>query len=166
MTKTLLLINTMSYAQEHEREVRQKELDDLLAKEAPIGRLAAAQSALDARWPGLRDSQPAKFQRLLDISLERFDGIAKTIQSYLDIGDSLESRLSELKMPTLIVHGAADSRIPVSCAHQLHNSIPGSQINVIPGAEHGLLANDPEIVRNMILQFLESMARETSLAAP
>jgi 3-oxoadipate enol-lactonase len=165
MTQTLLLINTMSYAQEGERAVRQQELDDLLAREASVGRLAAVERAVVARWPSLRDTQPASFHRLVDINLERFEGIARTIQSYLDIGDSLESRLSEIRMPTLIVHGDADSRIPVKCGHQLQNSIPGSELYIVPGAEHGLLSNEPELVRNIIFQFLERMAPQTSVAA-
>ena len=165
MTQTLLLINTMSYAQKGERAVRQQELDDLLAREASVGRLAAVERAVDARWPSRREGQPASFQRLVDINLERFEGIARTIQSYLDIGDSLESRLSGLRVPTLIVHGDADSRIPVKCGHQLQNSIPGSELYIVPGAEHGLLSNEPELLRNIIFQFLERMAPQTSVAA-
>ena len=165
MTRTLLLINTMSYALESERGVRQHELDQLYATEAAQGRLAAVEDALESRWPGIRGSQPIRFQRLVDIHLERFDGVARTIQSYLDIGNSLESRLAELRMPTLIVHGDADSRIPVRCSHQLQNSIPGSELYIVPGAEHGLMANEPELVRNVIFQFLERMSPETTLAS-
>jgi 3-oxoadipate enol-lactonase len=158
MTETLLLINTMSYVQETERAVRQRELDQLKADEAAYGKRAAAENALEARWPGLRQTQPGRFQKLLEINLERFDGLARTIQSYLDIGDSLESRLSELTLPTLIVHGDADSRIPVACGQQLQKGIPGSELHIIPGAEHGLLTNEPERVRNLIYQFLERVS--------
>jgi 3-oxoadipate enol-lactonase len=165
MTRTLLLINTMSYVQESERAVRQQELEQLYATEAANGWLAAAEGALESRWPGLRQAQPDRFQRLLDIHLDRFDGIAKTIQSYLDIGDSVESRLSEIPAPTLIVHGDADSRIPVRCGRQLQDSIPGSELYIVPGAEHGLLANESELVRNLILQFLERTSQETTLAS-
>jgi 3-oxoadipate enol-lactonase len=158
MMDTLLLINTMSYVQEKERAVRQRELEQLQADEAAYGKTVAAENALEARWPGLRQTQPGRFQKLLDINLERFDGLARTIQSYLDIGGSLESRLSELTMPTLIVHGDADSRIPIACGQQLQRSIPGSELYIIPGAEHGLLTNEPERVRNLIYQFLERVS--------
>jgi pimeloyl-ACP methyl ester carboxylesterase len=161
MTETLLLINTMSYVQETERAVRQRELDQLKADEAAYGKRAAAENALEARWPGLRQTQPGRFQKLLEINLERFDGLARTIQSYLDIGDSLESRLSELTLPTLIVHGDADSRIPVACGQQLQKGIPGSELHIIPGAEHGLLTNEPERVRNLIYQFLDRVPLST-----
>ena len=165
MTDTLLLINTTSYSQESERAVRQRELDQMRADEASLGKQASAERALESRWPELRETQPARFQRLLDINLERLEGIASTIQSYLDIKDSLESRLAEFTMPTLIVHGDADSRIPVTCSHQLQNGIPGSELYIVPGAEHGLLANEPELVRNVMFQFLERMAQQTSFAS-
>lgn len=162
MTDTLLLINTMSYASASERAVRQRELEQLRADEASIGKLASTERALESRWPGLRETQPARFQRLLDINLERFEGIANTIQSYLDIGDSIESRLSELTMPTLIVHGDSDSRISVNCSNLLQNAIAGSELYIVPGAEHGLLSNEPELVRNLMLQFLQRMTAHVS----
>ena len=65
-------------------------------------------------------------------------------------------------MPTLIVHGDADTRISVDCSYQLHSALPGSELHVVPGAEHGLLANEPELTRNVITQFLERVAAPTS----
>jgi pimeloyl-ACP methyl ester carboxylesterase len=65
----------------------------------------------------------------------------------------------------LIVHGDADSRIPVRCGRQLQDSIPGSELYIVPGAEHGLLTNESELVRNLILQFLERTSQETTLAS-
>ncbi len=160
MTRTLLLINTMTYVQESERAIRQRELDEIKQAEADRGREAAVEAGLAARWPGLRESQPGEFARLRQINLGQYDGIVKTIQSYLDIRDSLESRLSELAMPTLIVHGDADSRINVACGWQLHQGIAGSELHIIPRAEHGLLSNEAERTRNLILEFL---AEESAL---
>ena len=162
MTETLLLINTMSYCQEGERAVRQQELEQILVCQASAGDSAA--DVLEGRWPGLSRREPARFQALLETSQEQVDAIAKTIQSYLDIGNSLESRLSELSMPTLIVHGDADSRIPLHGGRQLQNSISTSELYIIPGAEHGLLSNEPRAVRNLIFQFLERFAPVSSSA--
>lgn len=158
MLETLLLINTMSYAQQSERAVRQRELDRLQAKVSSLGTRAAAAEALEERWPELHQTEPAKFQKLLDLNQERVEAIAQTIQSYLDIGTSLESRLGELTMPTLILHGDADSRIPLACGQQLQNSIGRAELYIIPGAEHGLLSNEPRMVRNLIFGFLERVA--------
>lgn len=163
--KTLLLINTMTYVQESERAVRQQELNAIRQAEKEQGRAAAVETGLTARWPGLQESDPAQFAKLRAINLEQYDGIVKTIQSYLDIGDSLESRLSELTMPTLIVHGDADSRINVDCGRQLHQGIAGSQLHIIPGAEHGLLTNEPAQTRGLILNFLAQAAAADRAAA-
>ena len=165
MTDSLILINTMSYVQERERAVRQGELDQIQADEAELGREASTERALESRWPGLRENQPVKFQQLVDINLDRFEGIVSTIQSYLDIGDSIESRLSQISMPTVIIHGDADSRIPFSCSQKLQNSIPGSELYIIPGAEHGLLSNEPELVRRVMIQFLERVAPKAGIAS-
>lgn len=164
MTETLLLINTMSYCQETEQAVRQQELEQILVCQASSGDTAAAANALEARWPGLSRREPVRFQALLETSQERIDAIAKSIQSYLDIGNSLESRLAKLTMPTLIVHGDADSRIPLPCGRQLQNSISSAELYIIPGAEHGLLSNEPRAVRNLIFQFLERFAPVSSAA--
>jgi 3-oxoadipate enol-lactonase len=165
MTETLILINTMSYCQESERTVRQQELEQILVCQASSGDVTAAANALEKGWPGLSRREPARLQALLESSQERMDAIAKTIPSYLDIGNSLESRLAELTMPTLIVHGDADSRIPLPCGRQLQNSISSSELYIIPGAEHGLLSNEPRAVRNLIFQFIERFAPVSSSAS-
>ncbi len=163
MALSLLLINTMTYVQESERVIRQRELDEIKSVAAEKGKEAAVEAGLNTRWPGLREAQPEQFARLKTINLEQFDGIVKTIQSYLDIQDSLESRLLELAMPTMIVHGDADSRINVACGLQLHQGIPGSEFHVIPGAEHGLLTNEARRTRGLVEEFLQETAAQLRL---
>ena len=58
-------------------------------------------------------------------------------------------------MPTLIVHGDADSRIPVAEAYRQHQGIPGSELPIIPGAEHGLMTKEAGRMRALILRFLQ-----------
>ena len=160
MTQSLLLINTMTYVEESEREVRQRELDEIKQVLKDRGKEAAVEAGLNSRWPGLADSNPEQFSRLRAINLEQFDGIVKTIQSYLDIRDSLESRLHELSMPSMIVHGDADSRINIMCGLQLHQGIAGSEFHVIPGAEHGLLTIEARRTRGLIEEFLAETAAQ------
>ena len=164
MTDTLILINTMSYAQESERVVRQRELDRLHEDAAAGGQRVSAENALESRWHGMRQQEPGRFDRLLKIHLERFEGVAKTIQAYLDIRDSLESRLDEIAMPTLVAHGDSDSRIAVECGRQLHERIGGSELHIIPGAEHGLMSNEPALMRELVLGFLERRASPAIVA--
>ena len=66
-------------------------------------------------------------------------------------------------MPVAIIHGDADSRIPVECSKALHAGISHSQLHVIPGAEHGLMTNDAALdTRRIILDFLEQQWTETA----
>lgn len=157
MVDSLLLINTMSYDSHDERQARQNELDNLLANEAALGRTGAVEKALEARQPTLRQDDPAQFSKLAQINLERFDGIILSIRAYLDIGDGIESRLAEITMPTMIVHGDADTTIPVGCGIHLHELIPHSEFHIFPGAIHGLMANEPRRMGNMITEYLDEI---------
>ena len=75
MVETLLLINTMSYAGQPERAARQKELDALVANEAAHGREGSVERALEFRNPGIRENEPARFQRLREIMESAFDAV-------------------------------------------------------------------------------------------
>ena len=159
MTESLILVNTMTYSQEAQREVRRHELRRLKERVAQDGRSAAVERGLSDRFPGMVEEDPARFARIVQDNLGRLEGIAATHQAYIDIGDSLECRLSELKMPVSIIHGDADSRIPVECCHALHAAVPHSQMHVIPGAEHGLMTNAAALdTRRIILEFLHRAA--------
>ena len=163
MTETLILVNTMTYSQEAQREVRRQELRQLKERMASEGRSAAVERGLSDRFPQMATDDPARFARIVQENLSRLDGIAATHQAYVDIGDSLENRLAELKMPVSVIHGDADSRIPVECGHSLHAAIPHSQLRVIPGAEHGLMTNAAaERTRQIILDFLKQQRTETT----
>lgn len=166
LTDTLILINTMSYSQEDQREIRRQELHRLKERIASVGRSAAVEHAIAERFPQMMSDDPERFARIAAENLARIDGIAATQQAYLDIGDSLESRLSELKMPTLVVHGNADSRIPVECGRSLASAIAGSELHVIVGAEHGLMTNEAAgETQRIILEFLRRASAGQAQAA-
>lgn len=149
----------MSYSEEAQREVRRQELRRLKERIAEVGRSAAVEQALSDRFPQMASEDPDRFARIAAENLARIDGIAATQQAYLDIGDSLETRLSELKMPTLVVHGDADSRIPVECGRSLASGIAGAELHVIAGAEHGLMTNEAAgETQRLILDFLARVA--------
>ncbi len=160
MTDTLILVNTMSYSEEAQREVRRQELRQLKERVAAVGRQAAVEQAIADRFPQLASEDPERFARIAAENLERIDGIAATHQAYVDIGDSLESRLSELEMPVTIAHGDQDSRIPIECGYSLKDGIRQAQMYIIGGAEHGLMTNEAaERTRNMIMMWLRGVQK-------
>ena len=155
MTDALILVNTMTYSQEAQREVRRQELRRLKERMASEGRSAAVERGLSERFPQMADDDPVRFARIVQDNLGRLEGIAATHQAYVDIGDSLESRLGELKMPVAVIHGDRDSRIPVECGYSLKDGIRQAELFVIDGAEHGLMTNAAaEETRRIVLGFL------------
>ncbi len=159
MTDTLLLVNTMTYSQEAQREVRRQELRRLKERVASEGRSAAVERGLSERFPQMADDDPERFARIVQDNLGRLEGIAATHQAYVDIGDSLESRLGELQMPVAIVHGDGDSRIPVECGYSLNDGIRQAELFIIAGAEHGLMTNAAAgETQRIIMDFLHRAA--------
>ena len=165
-TESLFLINTMSYSEEAQREVRRQELRRLKERVAAVGRQAAVEQAIAERFPQMASDDPERFSRIAAENLGRIDGIEATHQAYVDIGDSLESRLAELKMPTLVVHGDADSRIPVECGRSLAAAINNAELHIIAGAEHGLMTNEVAgETQRIVLDFLERWSVPRAQAA-
>jgi pimeloyl-ACP methyl ester carboxylesterase len=69
------------------------------------------------------------------------------------VGSDLSGRLSEITMPTFIIHGDADSVVPVAGAHKLHQGISKSELRILPGAQHGLMAGTNEEAWQAMLDF-------------
>lgn len=55
------------------------------------------------------------------------------------LGHDLTPRLGELKMPTCIIHGTADTWLPIEYGRILHRNIEQSEFYEIDGAQHGVL---------------------------
>lgn len=64
-------------------------------------------------------------------------GYAHQLLAILASG-SRHRRLSEIRLPTLIVHGEDDPLIPVAAAHEQHRLIPGAKLEVLPFMGHDL----------------------------
>lgn len=64
------------------------------------------------------------------------------------------SRLPEITLPTLIVHGADDTLVPRAWAERAHRLIRHSQLCVIPDCGHWLPREKPEDFNRMLLDFL------------
>jgi pimeloyl-ACP methyl ester carboxylesterase len=69
------------------------------------------------------------------------------------------SRLSEIQIPTLIVHGEDDNGIDISAAERMHARIPGSAFARIPGAGHLVTEENPDAVTTALTTFLDALPR-------
>jgi 3-oxoadipate enol-lactonase len=90
--------------------------------------------------------------------------LANDPESYIAIMDDLgrfdvTARLPEIRCPTLIVAGDQDAtsvagRAPLDSARILHVGIPGSELAVIPGANHYPQIDHTEAFNDRVIGFL------------
>ncbi len=66
----------------------------------------------------------------------------------------LSAKLSEIKVPTLIIAGGRDRMVPLSLTEKL-KEIPNSEMVVFPDAGHYLLLEEPEKVNACLMSFLQ-----------
>ncbi|MEE9280413.1 MAG: alpha/beta hydrolase [Myxococcota bacterium] len=55
------------------------------------------------------------------------------------VGYDFAPRLGQLDMPTVIIHGTADTTVPFALGEELHKAISQSELHPIAGAVHGIL---------------------------
>lgn len=70
------------------------------------------------------------------------------------------SRLPQLKVPVLIIHGDLDKLVPVANANILANAIPDARKVIVKGAGHVIFNEQPERVNAELLKFLDAAAPE------
>ena len=70
-------------------------------------------------------------------------GILRNQFAYAD--SDLSSRLNEITIPTLVIHGDSDNQVPYPLGKELSEQIPNSQLVTIPNAGHALMYWDKTI---------------------
>ncbi len=71
----------------------------------------------------------------------------------------LRDVLPRIAVPTLLLHGERDDRAPLSVAHELHATIPGSTLVVMSGVGHASNVEAPERFAEEVRAFLRTAAR-------
>lgn len=69
--------------------------------------------------------------------------------------ESLAPRLKDLVMPTAIVWGAEDPFLPFGIGARLHEAIPGSTFDILPGLRHFTPEEAPEKVAGVVAELLK-----------
>jgi 3-oxoadipate enol-lactonase len=90
---------------------------------------------------------------MMSISLE---GVLGDLQG---MKDRLDSRpmLNGMDIPTLVVHGVEDQIIPTQEAVDMHNSIPGAQLELIPESGHLVNLERPNEFNEVVQKFLSGL---------
>ena len=65
-----------------------------------------------------------------------------------------ESRLAEIKSPTLVLSGDADIIVPVQNSRNLASKIPGAQLKIIKGGSHTFFIEQAADFNNILKNFL------------
>jgi pimeloyl-ACP methyl ester carboxylesterase len=69
----------------------------------------------------------------------------------------LRAVLPTIEVPTLVLHGDADTRSPLNVGHALHAAIPGAELTVLPGVGHVCNVQAPEAFNAEVRRFLLSV---------
>jgi len=91
-------------------------------------------------------------KQFLATPTEGYLGCVEAIRrlNYLD-------RLSEIKIPTLIMVGEDDPGTPVSASQAMYKKIFNSKLVIIPSARHLSNVEQPEVFNVTLLKFLEDL---------
>jgi pimeloyl-ACP methyl ester carboxylesterase len=70
--------------------------------------------------------------------------------------------LDQIRVPTLIATGEDDQGSPPRMARLMHEQIPVSRLAILPGLRHSILIEAPDLVAEMMADFLTNDETETS----
>ncbi len=110
-----------------------------------------------ARWftPGFLETKPPVVGQIRDQILGTpVAGFLGCSDAILDL-DYLD-RLSEIRVPTLIMVGADDPGTPVAASEAIHARIPGSELIVLPSAAHLSNIEQADTFNESLLAFLNN----------
>lgn len=105
-----------------------------------------------------------KFINTGDWDIKRIlsDILHTSLKSYLSICQNLvqvnaRDLLSKIIVPTLVIEGTADTIFPPDIAKYLSKRIKKSELDLIPGANHILVLNNPKDLEKSIEGFLKKI---------
>jgi pimeloyl-ACP methyl ester carboxylesterase len=68
------------------------------------------------------------------------------------------SRLGQINQPTLVLHGTADRLVDPRNAELLARRIPSARLELLEGAGHSLVTDQPERYSELIIRFLDRIS--------
>jgi len=96
------------------------------------------------------------------VALIRNQFLTTPVQGYIGCSEAIRKlnyldRLSEIRIPTLIMVGEDDPGTPVSASEAMHKRIPNSRLVVLPSARHLSNVEQPEAFNAALLKFLRGL---------
>lgn len=98
--------------------------------------------------------------RYATLTLRSWAGLRAAVRSHVSIReqDLVDSRLSEIRCPTLICWGEQDRALPPEMGEIYHSGIRGSRLRTIPGCGHNIPEENPEAVLREMERFFRDLA--------
>jgi pimeloyl-ACP methyl ester carboxylesterase len=106
--------------------------------------------------PSYRARNPEGFR--LWVELERKSGLVDAFRQPLK-NRITEAMLATLKVPTLVICGAADLATPPSIARMIAAKIPNAELVVAPESGHSVYWEEPEVLNRAVLAFVAKHGR-------
>ena len=106
--------------------------------------------------PSYRAINPEGFRQWVE--LERKSGLVDSFRQPLR-NRITDAMLSTLKVPTLVISGAADLATPPSIARMIAAKIPNAELVVSPEAGHSVYWEQPEVFNRAVLAFVAKHGR-------
>jgi pimeloyl-ACP methyl ester carboxylesterase len=124
-----------------------------------IGAVAFSKSQVVQRWLEALTYQPSTSRERVREDTERRKAVAIKRRGLFGQLRGVTSwdrsqELTRLKMPTLILHGENDSIDPVENGRRLAAAIPGSELVILPDANHQVFTDKEEESLGAITDFL------------
>lgn len=145
--RSLVLADTASeYSPEGRRQLAERAR---IAEERGIAPLV--EPTID-RWftAAFRDRQPAEVDQIRSI-LAHADPVGYAASCRAIAGADLTERLVGLSIPTLVLVGSEDQSTTPEMAMEIHEHIPGSRYQVIPGVAHLTNVAAPDVFDQAII---------------
>jgi len=158
MVKALILVDTGTGGFTIDEERRKRMLTSMeLAKTRGMGEVFDL--TMDVFSPDFMKSYPEEVNRyrtfFAENSAESYVRRAQESLSNPNPPQDLAPRLSEIKVPTLLIFGELDTAFPN--ADLFHKGIPHAQLLSIPNCGHATYFEQPELFNETVLKFLEKV---------
>lgn len=114
-----------------------------------------------ARWLRCQGREPLSFNLLLLREIAD-GGVLRRVRIFGRVlADSTESKLSSIRVPTLVARGEHDHVAPDAWTQELARCLVDGQTAVVPGASHTVVFSDPAAVAKLVVAFVEASGRSS-----
>ncbi|PIV23808.1 MAG: 3-oxoadipate enol-lactonase [Deltaproteobacteria bacterium CG_4_8_14_3_um_filter_45_9] len=151
--RSLALCDTASIIPQEAQPIWQERIEKTLDKG-----MASQVDETMARWftPSFLKQNPP----MLDLIRKQI--LATPVVGYLGCAEAIRrlnylDRLSEIKMPTLIMVGEDDPGTPVSASKAIHERISNSKLVILPSARHLSNIEQTQAFNSVLLEFLKNL---------